>query len=60
MSHRVEPSVPGDAEGPQLFVGQAPLKPLCQTLAIRPAQAGTGSMSAGPSLAGDETRGETG
>ena len=105
MRHRVKPSVPGGAEGPQLLVGQAPLKPPCQALAVelggclvqsgvkgllllkesggdegkasdslyhflggprwyalcRPrAQAGTGSMSAGPSLAGDETRGETG
>jgi hypothetical protein len=34
MSHRIEPSVPGCAEGPQLVIGQPPLEPLGQARAI--------------------------
>jgi hypothetical protein len=34
MRHRIKPSVPGCAEGPQLLVGQPPLEPLGHALAI--------------------------
>jgi hypothetical protein len=59
MRHRIEQSVPGCAEGPQLLVGEPPLEPLGQALAIKLGadlmQAGVKGFEAGARTASGET-----